>query len=114
MPSRQRIETVRLYGTNDMSVLPPNFIKMIAAILAYPPFIVQVCFTAMTTATLLACVPHLLILAPCFDASANSAAFASLPGTAQMSCLVPSASLPALPFIKWTCTQHGENFSAAD
>ena len=46
--SRQRIETVRLYGTNDMSVLRPNFLKMIAAILAYPHFIVQVFFTHCT------------------------------------------------------------------
>ncbi len=39
---RHRIETMRLYGSNDMSVVRPSMLRLAGAVLAYPPFIVQV------------------------------------------------------------------------
>ena len=42
MSRRHRNETMRLYGLNDMSVVRPSMLRLASAVLAYPPFIVQV------------------------------------------------------------------------
>ncbi len=42
MSRRHRNETIRLYGLNDMSVVRPSMLRLAGAVLAYPPFIVQV------------------------------------------------------------------------
>ena len=59
MSIRHRQETMRLYGTNDMSAVRPSILRLAGAILAYPPFIVQA--TTHTSFHSKAACPSLLI-----------------------------------------------------